>query len=505
MYESIPQLDFWDIICSHMYLWKAILYAGVLFEDDGKLMPAAIQIRSSDTKQDKEEVIGYPELPEGVWFFKANLTQARSLYIFDHILKSDHVEIKDIDISFENFLFQRAAFIGSGPANEFYPENFHPYVEGWPKIFFEGDFTNKQRLELQYEKVEQELKKSSYRFHTLYDASNHMIGFKSGGGYFFGRLSGVLKIPIRLKVQVKDNRLQYNLDIPQRFTSEALDIRYVARSSKGDRDIILELPKPKSKENRAIYTDSMTLNSGDEAREFMLRINDRLIDSRLISHEEDTSEVISKKGSGGASFRLVREEAIEASNAVDPKKVWVVHGRNIKARDAMYSFLQAIGLEPMEWDEAVALSGEASPYASDVLEAAFSQAKAVVVLLTGDDLVKLDPRLKAENEKEEGLTQQARPNVLFESGMSFGRHPKATILVELGELRAISDTIGRNVIRMDNSSEKRQKLVSRLKNAGCDVKTKDKTYWLRAGDFDGAILEPPPDSSGNATAEVVRY
>ena len=46
----------------------------------------------------------------------------------------------------------------------------------------------------------------------------------------------------------------------------------------------------------------------------------------------------------------------------DPHKVFVVHGRNLKARDAMFIFLGAIGLDPIEWSEATKATGKPSPY-----------------------------------------------------------------------------------------------------------------------------------------------
>jgi hypothetical protein len=40
----------------------------------------------------------------------------------------------------------------------------------------------------------------------------------------------------------------------------------------------------------------------------------------------------------------------------NPKRsVFVVHGRNLKARDEMYAFLIGIGLSPMTWDDAIHL------------------------------------------------------------------------------------------------------------------------------------------------------
>lgn len=38
------------------------------------------------------------------------------------------------------------------------------------------------------------------------------------------------------------------------------------------------------------------------------------------------------------------------------KTVFVVHGRNESARDSMFQFLRALGLEPLEWDQAVSLT-----------------------------------------------------------------------------------------------------------------------------------------------------
>ena len=56
-----------------------------------------------------------------------------------------------------------------------------------------------------------------------------------------------------------------------------------------------------------------------------------------------------------------KEVSLAKAEAKDKTKVWVVHGRNLKARDAMFSFLRSIGLEPMEWGEALALTGKGTP------------------------------------------------------------------------------------------------------------------------------------------------
>jgi predicted nucleotide-binding protein len=182
-----------------------------------------------------------------------------------------------------------------------------------------------------------------------------------------------------------------------------------------------------------------------------------------------------------------------AGDVSDPssKDVFVVHGRNLPARDAMFTFLRALGLTPIEWNKALGQTGSASPYVGQILDKAFAMARAVVVLLTPDDIAHLrreytgrddDPDLEPKG--------QARPNVLFEAGMAFGRHPDRTILVELGDLRPFSDVVGRHSVRLDDSFDKRNDLAQRLLSAGCPVDTSG-SDWARAGDF-----TPPKVPSG---------
>jgi hypothetical protein len=177
------------------------------------------------------------------------------------------------------------------------------------------------------------------------------------------------------------------------------------------------------------------------------------------------------------------------------KRVFVVHGRNEAARRAIFSFLRSIDLDPIEWNQAVSFVGIGSPYIGNVLDAAFQEAQAVLVLLTGDDFARLGTRFQAPDDPnfESRLMPQARPNVLFEAGMAFGRKPDRTVLVALGELRHFSDVAGRHILRISNSAIHRQTLADRLRNAGCDVQTSNRTDWLHEGDFDAAITNGPDD------------
>lgn len=173
-------------------------------------------------------------------------------------------------------------------------------------------------------------------------------------------------------------------------------------------------------------------------------------------------------------------------------KVFVVHGRDTRLSQALFDFLRSIGVQPLEWTQAVALSEHSAPYIGDVLDRALSDVKAVVVLMTGDDIARLSDNLITSNDPdyERVPTPQARPNVLFEAGMAFGRHPTKTILVEIGNVRPFSDIAGRHVVRLDNSSQKRQELALRLRTANCNVDLSG-TNWHTVGDFSTVQVTAP--------------
>lgn len=195
----------------------------------------------------------------------------------------------------------------------------------------------------------------------------------------------------------------------------------------------------------------------------------------------------------GPSFSVWSDES-EGQNAsyegkmpIDKKRVFVVHGRNLAIRDAIFQFLRAIGLNPIEFIQAIASTGKAAPFVGETIEAGIFQAQAVVVLLTGDDEARLRSQFLNRNDSdynyESKLTPQARPNVLFEAGMAFGRHPERTVLVEIGHIKKFSDIGGRHIIRLDNSGARRYEFAQRLLNAGCSVDLNG-IDWNTAGNFE---------------------
>jgi predicted nucleotide-binding protein len=191
-----------------------------------------------------------------------------------------------------------------------------------------------------------------------------------------------------------------------------------------------------------------------------------------------------------------RRHSMRVPRAVQQRRgtsVFVIHGRNTRARDVLFAFLRALDLRPIEWVQAIRRTGQPSPYVGTILETAFRDAAAVVVLLTPDD----EARLRAAYRKtgdamyEKRLTGQARSNVLFEAGMAFGRDPNSTVLVQLGDVRPFSDVAGRHVVHLSNAPTTRQELATKLANAGCNVNTSG-SDWLDASiiDFAAARLLP---------------
>jgi predicted nucleotide-binding protein len=185
-----------------------------------------------------------------------------------------------------------------------------------------------------------------------------------------------------------------------------------------------------------------------------------------------------------ASVDLDLDDSEEGAHVADPKAVWVVFGRNEKLRRGMFDFLRAIGLKPMEWDHARDLSGSASPYVGQVLDAAFGNAQAVVVLLTPDEVAYLQPAYGDDDEPDVHPMPQARPNVLFEAGMAMGWDSDRTVLVEIGTMRPFSDVAGRHTVRLGTDGIKfRKAIAQRLQTAKCDVDLKGDD-WMSTGEFE---------------------
>ena len=177
------------------------------------------------------------------------------------------------------------------------------------------------------------------------------------------------------------------------------------------------------------------------------------------------------------------------------RKVFVVYGRDSQAELAIFDFLRAIDLHPLEWDKVVAETKSVKPTLAEAVLSGLAAAQAVVVLMTPDDVVRLHPELQEPNdhpaEAEESM--QPRPNVLLELGMALMSHPDKALLLFAGEQRPVTDLGGINFVRIADTVACRQRIANRLALAGCAVDLTG-NHWHKAGDFAAltALRRRPP-------------
>jgi predicted nucleotide-binding protein len=187
----------------------------------------------------------------------------------------------------------------------------------------------------------------------------------------------------------------------------------------------------------------------------------------LLTRQEDA------RASTAGRATMSRARATGGGTPADDitRNVFVVHGRDEQARVALFSFIEALGLHPLDWETLVAATGSAAPYLRDVIMQGIAMAQAAVVLMTPDDVVRLHPDLHQADEDihETAQAMQARPNVIMELGMALATYADRTIVLYAGRHRPMADLNGLNYVQLTGSGECLDKVISRLKTAGCQI------------------------------------
>lgn len=162
--------------------------------------------------------------------------------------------------------------------------------------------------------------------------------------------------------------------------------------------------------------------------------------------------------------------------------IFVVHGRDLKLRDDMFNFLRALGLNAVEFSQAIAETAGANPNITKVVKGALKRAQGVLVMFSPDEEARLKPAFLQRGDSK-GLEGQSRLNVIFEAGIALGAHPEKTLLIEVGRVRSISDIAGMHIPRLTNDARSRKELAERLRKK---LKLKVNTTgddWLTVGQF----------------------
>jgi predicted nucleotide-binding protein len=178
------------------------------------------------------------------------------------------------------------------------------------------------------------------------------------------------------------------------------------------------------------------------------------------------------------------------SKVPDKKKVFVIHGRNTEARKQMGYFLAALGLDAINFDDVRArLKG--TPTIADCVTAGMDQAQGVIALFTADEHAWTRPEFRSGESGEAVERWQARPNVLFEAGMAFGRDRDRVVFVTLGRVSLFTDVAGIHTLSPTNDAKGHRDLLRNvLKEMGCDVDLAS-SKWLHDGDFEAPVSRLP--------------
>jgi predicted nucleotide-binding protein len=178
---------------------------------------------------------------------------------------------------------------------------------------------------------------------------------------------------------------------------------------------------------------------------------------------------------------------VPAKTQADPKKVFIIHGRNMAAAKEIGRYLRALGLEPINFGE---LRGKmkGTPTVADIISRGMEEAQGVLALFTGDEWAVLRPEHRQDHDRGAQLSRwQARPNVLFEAGMAFGRDRERVVFVLLGQVELFTDVEGIHVLRPNNDASGARDILRRtLSSMGCAIN--DSSQWMTEGDFEGCLL-----------------
>jgi len=172
---------------------------------------------------------------------------------------------------------------------------------------------------------------------------------------------------------------------------------------------------------------------------------------------------------------------------INNNSIFVVHGRDTQLNADMFAFLRSIGLNPLEWSQAIKGAKGANPHVDEIIYSAMDRVQGVLVMFSPDEEARLKAKFCRPKDKKKGfdrLDGQARPNVIFEAGLALGAHSKKTLLVQVGDVRDISDIAGKHLVHLSNTPASRKELAQRL-NTKLKFKV-DTTgdLWLTIGNFD---------------------
>jgi predicted nucleotide-binding protein len=202
----------------------------------------------------------------------------------------------------------------------------------------------------------------------------------------------------------------------------------------------------------------------------------------------DICQALEREGNKvGVSKQISRETAEGTSLESRRKRIFVVSGRNQRLTRSILRLLKSLGLEPYEWEQIATMAVRekrrgGNPNIFDIVELGFERSQGVLVVFSPDDEARLSPLLTPDDSSESELIGQPRPNVLLEAGYALSRDREHTLIVSVGQVRAVSDLAGMHLVYLDDSSAKRKIFADRLDALGFDVDISGQD-WLSVGEL----------------------
>ncbi len=184
-----------------------------------------------------------------------------------------------------------------------------------------------------------------------------------------------------------------------------------------------------------IHPNQETFTATGLDEEGYKRAADRLLRKRLAKHfGGGYSITITDEGVRVAESKAALDDHLPVGEAAEERKivsvankpkVFVIHGRNERAVDEVENFLRSMGLSPL-WFRDVRKEMGGTAFIAKVVERGMEKAQGVLAIFTPDEFSALHPSLRKAGESSEKVERwQARPNVLFEAGLAYGRDPES--------------------------------------------------------------------------------
>ncbi len=178
-------------------------------------------------------------------------------------------------------------------------------------------------------------------------------------------------------------------------------------------------------------------------------------------HERVTTSLNSLEGIRD-ELELIPEQHPHSSDQDTAKgnKVFVVHGRDINAAEAIARAVEKLGLEAVILHE----NPDEGRTIIEKLEESAKNASFAIVLFTPDDVGAL------KEEADKGSNPRARQNVIFELGYFIGKLGRKQVCsIYQGKVESPSDIDGLLYVEMDEHGAWRQKLAKEIESAGIPI------------------------------------